>query len=60
VNEVRYHTKEYAKTRTTQNSGIFVSGDDGNSVMKYYGELKNIIELRYLDQNVVYLFDCDW
>jgi hypothetical protein len=60
VNGVRYHTKEYSETRTTQNSGIFVSGDDGNSVTEYYGELKNILELRYPGQNVVYLFDCDW
>jgi hypothetical protein len=60
VNGVRYHTKEYAETRTTQNSGIFVSGDDGNSVTEYYGELKNILELHYPGQNRVYLFDCDW
>jgi hypothetical protein len=60
VNGVRYHTKEYAKTRNTQNSDIFISGDNGNSVSEYYGELKNILELRYLVQNVVYLFDCDW
>jgi hypothetical protein len=58
VNGVRYYTKEYAKTHTTQNNGIFVSGDDNNSVTEYYGELKNILELRYPSQNLVYLFDC--
>jgi hypothetical protein len=47
VNGVRYHMKEYAETHTTQNIGIFVSGDDGNSVTEYYGELKNILELCY-------------
>jgi hypothetical protein len=60
VNGVRYHTKEYAKTHTTQNSSIFVSGDDSNSVMEYFGKLKNILELRDPDQNIVYLFDCNW
>ena len=43
MNGVRYHTKEYAKTCTTQNSGIFVSSDDDNSVTAYYGKLKNIL-----------------
>jgi hypothetical protein len=47
MNGVRYHIKEYAETRITQNNGIFVSGDNGNSVTEYCGELKNILELRY-------------
>jgi hypothetical protein len=47
VNGVRYYTKEYAKTRTSQNNSIFVSGDKCNAVTEYYSELKNILELRY-------------
>jgi len=45
---------------TTQNSGVFVRGEHDTSIIEYYGELKNIIELRHLDQNRVYLFECDW
>lgn len=60
VNGVRYHTKECAETRTTQNSGVSVSGEDETSITEYYGELKNILELRYPGQNLVYLFECDW
>jgi hypothetical protein len=60
VNEVRFHTKEYAQIRTTQNSGVVVRGEHKTSTIKYYGELKNILELRYPGQNRVYLFECDW
>jgi hypothetical protein len=60
MNRVRYHTKECAETRIIQNNSIFVSGDDDNSITKYYGELKNIPELRYSGKNFVYLFECDW
>ena len=60
MNGVRYHTKEYAETCTTQNSGIFVLDDNGNSITEYCGELKNILKLHYPGQNLMYLFDCDW
>jgi hypothetical protein len=42
VNEVRFHTKEYAETRTTQNIGIVVKGGYNTSDGEYYDELKNI------------------
>ena len=60
VNGVRFHTKECAETRTTQNSGIVVKGGYNTSDDEYYGELKNIFELCYPGRNRVYLFECDW
>ena len=60
VNGVRFHTKDREHTRRTQNSGIFVSGEDGGTKTDYYGELRNVLELTYLGNNHVYLFECDW
>ena len=60
VNGVRFHTKECAETRTTQNSGIVVKGGYNTSDDEYYGELKNVFELCYPGRNRVYLFECDW
>jgi len=56
VNGVRFYTKECAQICTTQNSEVFVQGEHDTSIIEYYGELKNILELRHLDQNRVYLF----
>jgi hypothetical protein len=60
VNGVRFHTKECAKTRTIQNSGVVVKGGYNTLDDEYYGELKNIFELCYPGRNRVYLFECDW
>jgi hypothetical protein len=60
VNEVRFHTKEYAQTCTTQSRGIVVKAGYNMLNIEYYGELKNVLELCYPGQNRVYLFECDW
>ena len=60
VNGVRFHTKDREHTRRTQNSGVFVSGEDGGTKTNYYGELRNVLELTYMGNNRVYLFECDW
>ncbi|KAK9993895.1 hypothetical protein SO802_023598 [Lithocarpus litseifolius] len=60
VNGVRFHTKDREHTRRTQNSGVFVSGEDGVTKTDYYGELRNVLELNCLGNNHVYLFECDW
>ena len=43
--------------RTTQNSGVSTTGDDGR---KYYGQLEDILELGYLEHCKVVLFRCKW
>ncbi|KAK9994727.1 hypothetical protein SO802_024430 [Lithocarpus litseifolius] len=60
VNGVRFHTKDREHTRRTQNSGVFVLGEYGVTKSDYYGELRNVLELNYLGNNHVYLFECDW
>ncbi|XP_058202291.1 uncharacterized protein LOC131316843 [Rhododendron vialii] len=56
VNGVRFQTKERDGCRRTQNSGIFVKGEE----TEFYGILVDIIELQYCHGNRVFLFKCDW
>ena len=60
VNGVRFHTKNHEHTHHTQNSGFFVSGEDGITKTNYDDELRNVLELNYSGNNRVYLFECDW
>jgi hypothetical protein len=55
VNGVRFHIKDYERTLRTQNSGIIVPREHRMKNIDFYGELKNILVLRY-GQNRVYLF----
>jgi hypothetical protein len=59
VNSIRFHIKVYEQTLRTQNSGIIVPGEHRMTNIDFYGELKNILVLRY-GRNCVYLFECDW
>jgi hypothetical protein len=59
VNGVRFHIKDYERTLRTQNSGIVVQGEHNMKNIEFYGELKNILVLRY-GRNRVYLFECNW
>ena len=59
MNGVRFHTKDRARTRHTQNSGITVSVEHESMTINYYGELRNILELHYMGRKQVYLFECD-
>ncbi|KAJ0502764.1 hypothetical protein HanHA300_Chr11g0416631 [Helianthus annuus] len=43
--------------RTTQNSGVVSIGEDGTL---FYGQLEQIIELKYLHKYSVVLFRCKW
>lgn len=55
VNGYVFHTKTYGETRLTWNSGVNLKGN-----FEYYGVLKEVIELRYIGNNSVVLFNCDW
>ena len=59
VNGVRFHTKARDRTRRTQNSGIIVPSEHESMDINYYGELKNILDLRYMGGKHVYLFECN-
>ena len=60
VNGVRFHTKVRNQTRRTQNNGITIPGEHESMNINYYGELKNILDLRYMGGKHVYLFECNW
>lgn len=71
INGFRFHVKSIENRRKTQNSGVVVtaqtssyaSRSDNNPIIgdvTYYGVLKDIIELDYLEDKKVVLFNCDW
>ena len=60
MNGVKFHIKYRDRTYHTQNSGITVLGEYELITINYYGELRNILKLRYINGKHVYLFECDW
>ncbi|XP_020085892.1 uncharacterized protein LOC109708518 [Ananas comosus] len=60
INGFRFHTKEREETLKSQNSGVWVQGDDGYCSRDYFGQLLDIIELQYQGSNKVFLFKCHW
>ncbi|KAG8382892.1 hypothetical protein BUALT_Bualt05G0126500 [Buddleja alternifolia] len=63
VNGYRFHTIEYGKGKSTMNSGVSISGSYYNdSIIEYYGELLEILELSFLGpgDNTVVMFKCKW
>lgn len=56
VNEVRFHTKDHEVRRRTQNSGLVVEGDHNGSMIEFFGFLSNVVELTYLGDRTVVLF----
>ncbi|KAF7814854.1 uncharacterized protein G2W53_028823 [Senna tora] len=60
VNGYRFHTKDRALRRKTQNSGVLVKGDVSDIDKEYYGVLEDVYELNYVWNRKVYLFKCHW
>lgn len=60
LNGFKFRTKDSEKTLKTQNSGVTVRGDEFTGYADYYGIIKNILEVSYLENNSVILFKCDW
>ncbi|KAF7832769.1 uncharacterized protein G2W53_015102 [Senna tora] len=48
VNGYRFHTKDRALRRKTQNSGVLVKGDVLDIDKEYYGVLEDVYELNYV------------
>ena len=57
VNGVRFMVLERDAKRATQNSGVEVEGENGE---KFYGQLEEIIEIRYINGYSTVLFRCKW
>lgn len=60
VNGIRFHTKEREMHLRTQNCGVVVKGEHHLQETDFYGVLKDIIALEYIDNKRVFLFKCDW
>jgi hypothetical protein len=71
VNGFRFRAKKMDNSRVTQNSGVIViasttsfsSRKDKNpksGELAYYGELTDIIEVRYTEETKFVLFKCNW
>ncbi|KAJ6847765.1 uncharacterized protein M6B38_276540 [Iris pallida] len=56
VNGFRFHTKDRATERTSQNSEVLVKEDDSSPEKEYYGVLQDIFELSYVGGCKVFLF----
>lgn len=60
VNGFRFHVKHREDSKSTQNSGVMVRGEDQSDSAPYYGVLTDIVELQYTEGNKIVLFKCDW
>jgi hypothetical protein len=57
VNGVLYHTLDVDEEKTSQNSGVCLTIEDGPT---YYVKLARIIKVTYYDLTRYVLFKCDW
>ncbi|XP_058776589.1 uncharacterized protein LOC131650901 [Vicia villosa] len=60
LNNFKFRAKSVEQHLKTQNSGVVVAGDELSGHVEYYGMIKKIVEVRYLDNNSVILLKCDW
>ncbi|XP_049368611.1 uncharacterized protein LOC125833494 [Solanum verrucosum] len=64
VNGFKFATENYSKNKKTNNSGVWVKGDDGsqNENVDYFGVLQEILELEYSGWPIkrIVLFQCKW
>ncbi|XP_057444023.1 uncharacterized protein LOC130736195 [Lotus japonicus] len=60
LNGFKFRTKDAEKHLKTQNSGVIVKGDELTGHVDFYGVVRKITEIRYLNSNFAILFECDW
>jgi len=64
VNGFKFSIEKYSKNKKTNNSGVWVKGDDGNQNenVDYFGVLQEIVELEYSGWPIkrIVLFQCKW
>ncbi|XP_070024045.1 uncharacterized protein [Nicotiana sylvestris] len=60
LNGFRFRTMASEKFLKTQNSGVVAKSDEYTENADYYGKVRRILEIQYLDKNLVILFQCDW
>ncbi|KAK6804299.1 hypothetical protein RDI58_002083 [Solanum bulbocastanum] len=62
VNGYRFHVEDYDNKLRTQNCGVVVldENDEDSENLDYYGVLTNVIELQFVIDRRVILFQCNW
>ncbi|WMV57812.1 hypothetical protein MTR67_051197 [Solanum verrucosum] len=64
VKGFKFVIEKYSKNKKTNNSGVWVKGDDGNQNenVDYFGVLQEILELEYSGWPIkrIVLFQCKW
>ncbi|XP_057442542.1 uncharacterized protein LOC130734207 [Lotus japonicus] len=60
LNGFKFRTKDVEKHLKTQNSSVIVKGDELTGHADYYVVVKKMTKIKYLDNNFVILFNCDW
>ncbi|WMV42522.1 hypothetical protein MTR67_035907 [Solanum verrucosum] len=64
VNGFKFSKEKYLENKKTNNSGVWVKGDDGNQNenVDYFGVLPEILELEYSGWPIkrIVLFQCKW
>ena len=64
INGFKFATEKYSENKETNNSGVWVKGDDGNKNENvcYFDVLHEILELEYSSWpiKIVVLFQCKW
>ncbi|XP_049410700.1 uncharacterized protein LOC125873917 [Solanum stenotomum] len=64
VNGFKFATDKYSKNKKTNNSGVWVKGDNGNQNenVDYFGVLQEIVELEYSGWPIkrIVFFQCKW
>ncbi|PHT68045.1 26S proteasome non-ATPase regulatory subunit 7 -like protein B [Capsicum annuum] len=60
VNGVRYHIQQHDELCKSQNCGIVVRDLHEKVDIDFYGTITDILELKYVEENSVFLFKCKW
>ncbi|KAL3826143.1 hypothetical protein ACJIZ3_022172 [Penstemon smallii] len=60
VNGIRFHTIDRGSHLKSQNSGVVVEANHGDSIIDFYGVLSDILELDYIKDKRVVIFKCEW
>uniref|UniRef100_A0A3Q7IG61 DUF4216 domain-containing protein n=2 Tax=Solanum lycopersicum TaxID=4081 RepID=A0A3Q7IG61_SOLLC len=60
LNGSRFRTMESELGLKTQNSGVVVKSDEHTGNIDYFGRIRRILEIQYMNNKSVMLFQCDW
>ncbi|KAL7224530.1 hypothetical protein ACSBR1_025902 [Camellia fascicularis] len=56
----QFHTRDLDNRRASQNSGVLTQGDHEGKLHDFYAHLCKVLELDYICDKKVVLFQCEW